>query len=80
MIYSSPHPAVEIPEGSLHDQILVAMDARGSAAALVDDASGRTLSDHEVTGSIRGAAAGLQQRGHGPGDVVCVAAPASPSG
>jgi hypothetical protein len=53
------------------------MDARGSAAALVDDASGRTLSDHEVTGSIRGAA-GLQQRGHGPGDLVCVAAPASP--
>jgi acyl-CoA synthetase (AMP-forming)/AMP-acid ligase II len=78
MIHSSPHPAVAIAEGPLHHQVLVAMDDLGPAPALVDDATGRTLSGHEVAGAVRGTAAGLQQRGHGPGDVVCIAAPASP--
>jgi acyl-CoA synthetase (AMP-forming)/AMP-acid ligase II len=78
MIYSSPHPAIDIPDVTLHDLVLARAAELGDKPAFVDCASGRALSFAEVDRLTRSLAAGLQARGLEPGQVVGIFAPNLP--
>ena len=78
MIHQSPHPPVEIPDVPLADFVLAGAAARGERPALVDAASGRTLTYAGLDALARGIASGLQRRGLEPGHVVGILAPNVP--
>ncbi len=78
MIHESPHPPVEIPDVSLAEFVLADAAARGERPALVDAASGRTLTYAGLDALARGVASGLQRRGLEPGQVVGILAPNLP--
>src|SRR6478752_2241188 len=56
MIHRSPHPPVEIPDVALADFVLADAAARGERPALVDAASGRTLTYAGLDALARGVA------------------------
>jgi acyl-CoA synthetase (AMP-forming)/AMP-acid ligase II len=74
----SPFPDVEIPDVSLTDFVLAGAAGLGGRPALIDAASGRTLSYAQLAESVRAAAAGLAGRGFGKGDVFAHYAPNLP--
>ena len=74
----SPYPDVEIPEVSLTDLVLGRSRELGEKPALVDAPSGRTLTYHGLTDSIRRTAAGLAERGLKKGDVFAIYSPNVP--
>ena len=78
MIHQSPHPPVEIPDVALADFVLADAAARGERPALVDAASGRTLTYAGLDALARGVASGLQRCGLEPGQVVGILAPNVP--
>ena len=78
MIHESPHPPVDIPDVSLAEFVLAGAAARGERPALVDAASGRTLTYAGLDALARGVASGLQRRGLEPGQVVGILAPNLP--
>ncbi|HVF31603.1 MAG TPA: 4-coumarate--CoA ligase family protein [Acidimicrobiales bacterium] len=78
MIYASPLPDVEIPDGTITAFVLRKADERADQPALVDGASGRTLTFAELRDAIRRFAGGLAARGFGPGDSLAIMAPNIP--
>ncbi len=78
MIYTSPHPPIEIPDVTLHELVLGRAAERGGKPALIDCTSGRALSFGDVDRMTRALAAGLQARGLQPGQVVGTFAPNLP--
>jgi len=74
----SPFPDVEIPDASFTEFVLAGAAGLGGKPALIDAASGRTLSYAQLAESVRAAAAGLAGRGFGKGDVFAHYAPNLP--
>jgi acyl-CoA synthetase (AMP-forming)/AMP-acid ligase II len=72
MTFRSPFPDVEIPDVSLTEYVLGHADALGDKPALIDAATGRTISYAELPRLIRETAAGLARRGIAKGDVVAI--------
>lgn len=78
MIFTSPDPAVAIPEVPLTPFLLEKAAARGDKPALIDGPSGRTLTYRGWAEAVRRTAAGLSQRGFGKGDVFGIYSPNLP--
>ena len=78
MIFKSPHPDVALPDVALHEFVLGGAAALGDKPALIDAASGRSLSYAALAGGVPRVAAGLAARGLRPGDVVGVFMPNAP--
>jgi len=74
----SPYPDVEIPEVSLFDFLFTGFGERAGAPALIDGASGATITFGELAGMVGKIAAALAERGIGAGDVVALFAPNTP--
>jgi acyl-CoA synthetase (AMP-forming)/AMP-acid ligase II len=72
MVFKSPYPDVSIPDVSLTEYVLRRAEALGEKPALVDGASGRTITFGQLPGMVRTVAAGLARRGIGKGDVVAL--------
>ena len=77
-IYSSPHAPVEIPDVPLADFVLARANERGARAALVDGASGGTITYAELPGLVDRAAAALSRRGLRKADVCAIFSPNTP--
>ncbi|HET8644660.1 MAG TPA: AMP-binding protein, partial [Vicinamibacteria bacterium] len=78
MIFTSPEPAIPIPEVPLTPFLLESAAARGDKPALIDGPSGRTLTYRGWAEAVRRGAAGLAQRGFGKGDVFAIYSPNLP--
>src|SRR3954467_8744353 len=78
MLFASPFPEVDIPDVTLPAFVLEHAAARADRPALIDGATGETLSYAELVGQVRSLAAGLAGRGIGRGDVVALCAPNAP--
>ncbi len=75
MIFHSPFPEVTIPETSLAPFVLEHARALGAKLALIDGASGRTISYAELDEQVRRVATGLAARGLRKGDVFAIFSP-----
>ncbi|MDX3547488.1 AMP-binding protein [Streptomyces europaeiscabiei] len=75
MIFKSKYPDVAPVDHPLHEWVLGDASRRGTRPALVDVASGRTLTYGELAALVRGIAAGLAAEGIGKGDVVALHSP-----
>jgi acyl-CoA synthetase (AMP-forming)/AMP-acid ligase II len=78
MIYTSPHPDVDIPDVSLPDFILGEAGERADRSALIDGPSGRTLTYGELQQATAACAGGLAARGLETGDVFAIYSPNLP--
>jgi len=78
MIFSSPHPAVMIPDTSLTDFVLKRAPDLGGKPAIIDGPSGRTISYAQLTETIYRLAAGLASHGLSKGDVLAIYSTNSP--
>jgi acyl-CoA synthetase (AMP-forming)/AMP-acid ligase II len=78
MIFKSPHRDITVPDLALHRFVLGQAAARGEKPALVDAATGRTLTYAQLAVGVDRIAAGLAARGFGPGDVLGLFAPNCP--
>jgi len=78
MIYTSPHPDVDIPDVSLPSFILNGATERADRPALIDGPSGRTLTYGELQQATAACAGGLAARGFGNGDVFAIYSPNLP--
>jgi len=78
MIYTSPHPDVDIPEVSLPDFILDGAAEHADRPALIDGPSGRTLTYGELRQATAACAGGLAARGLEKGDVFAIYSPNLP--
>lgn len=77
MIIRSPYADLEIAEASLPEFVLGQAEERGGRPALIEAATGRTLSYRDLVTTVRQAAAGLASRGVAKGDVLGLCAPNS---
>ncbi|MDD7942728.1 AMP-binding protein [Actinomycetospora lutea] len=77
-VRASRWPAVQVPDLSLPEFLLRAADDRSDAPAVIDAASGRTLTYGELRRDVRRCAVGLRRRGMRRGDVLAIVAPNSP--
>ena len=75
MIFRSPHPDITIPNISLTRFVLRHADRLAEKPALIDGASGRSLTYGKLAGDVRRAAAGLARRGFRKGEVLTICAP-----
>jgi acyl-CoA synthetase (AMP-forming)/AMP-acid ligase II len=75
MIFRSPHPDVAIADVPLPRLLLDAAARRPGKPALVDGASGRTLTFGDWAAAVRRGAHGLAARGFGQGDVFAIYSP-----
>jgi acyl-CoA synthetase (AMP-forming)/AMP-acid ligase II len=71
-------PDVDIPNVPLTDFVFARAAELGDKAALIDGASGRTLTYAQLVGAIKRCAAGLSAKGFGKGDVLAIYAPNVP--
>ena len=78
MVFASPLPDVEIPLVPLSEYVLANAAALGDKPALVDGASGRTITYSGLAAAVRGFAGGLVRYGMKPGDVLALMAPNIP--
>jgi acyl-CoA synthetase (AMP-forming)/AMP-acid ligase II len=78
VVIRSPFSDVEIPDMSFTEFVLARAGERGDKPALIEAASGRTISYAELAASVRAVAAGLAARGFGKGDVFAHLAPNLP--
>ena len=78
MIFRSPFGEVTVPETALPAFVLEHAGQRGDRPAVIDGATGRTLTYAELDRQIRALAAGLAGRGIGADDVVALCAPNMP--
>ncbi len=77
MIFRSPYGDVAVPQTSLPAFVL-ATRGRGERAAVVDAASGRTLTYDELAGAVRRVASALTARGLAKGEVLAIWCPNGP--
>lgn len=78
LIHRSRFPEVALPAVTIHELVLGAAAAHGERPALIDAASGRTLTFAAVARDARRLAAGLARRGFGPGEVFALVLPNLP--
>jgi acyl-CoA synthetase (AMP-forming)/AMP-acid ligase II len=78
MIYTSPHPDVDIPDVSLPSFILDGAEERAGRSALIDGPSGRTLTYGELQQATAACAGGLAAQGLEAGDVFAIYSPNLP--
>ncbi len=78
MIHHSPYPDVTIPDVALTPYLLRRAGDLADRPALVDGPTGRTLTYGQLADAIRAMAAGLADRGFGPGDVMAICCPNVP--
>jgi acyl-CoA synthetase (AMP-forming)/AMP-acid ligase II len=78
MIFRAPEPPIVIPEVPLTSFLLERAAGRGDHPAFIDGPSGRTLTYDGWAKAVRGAAAGLAQRGFRKGDVFAIYSPNLP--
>ena len=77
-VVASPWPEPDIPAGSLTSFLLSAVPQRADHPAVVDAATGRSLTYGELTHQVERVAAGLAAHDLAKGDVVAILAPNSP--
>lgn len=78
MIFTSPLPDVEIPDSTITEFVLRKVDGQPDRPALVDGASGRTLTYAGLRDAIARFAGGLSARGFAKGDTLALMAPNVP--
>ncbi len=78
MIFSSPHPAVTIPEISITEFVLARADDLGRKPALIEGVSGRTVVYADLPGLIRRLAKGLVTQRFKKDDVLAIYSPNLP--
>ena len=78
MIFTSPHEAVEIPDLSLTDYVLLRSREFGDKPALIDGPSGRTYTYAELPLLIDRLASGFAAHGLVKGDVFAIYSPNLP--
>jgi acyl-CoA synthetase (AMP-forming)/AMP-acid ligase II len=78
LVFRSPFADLTVPELSLTQAILDRAACLGSKPAIIDGASGATLTYADLGSMIRSLAAGLVDDGLAKGDVVAIAAANSP--
>jgi acyl-CoA synthetase (AMP-forming)/AMP-acid ligase II len=78
MIFQAPEEPVEIPNIALTPFLLQSAEARRDKPALIDAASGRTLTYGGWADSVRRVATGLSRRGLRKGDVFAIYSPNLP--
>jgi acyl-CoA synthetase (AMP-forming)/AMP-acid ligase II len=76
--FRSRWPAVEVPDVGVPEFLLEHPAARADAPAVIDGASGRTLTYGDLRRDIRRCARGLTRGGFGRGDVLAIVAPNVP--
>jgi acyl-CoA synthetase (AMP-forming)/AMP-acid ligase II len=77
-IIRSQYPDVEIPEVTLTELVLGEAAARGDKPAIIDGASGRTITYAQLVTGVRRTAAGLAAHGLSKGDVLGIYSPNVP--
>lgn len=77
-IYRSPHAPIEIPDVPLADFVLARAPERGDRPALIDAATGRTITYARLPELVGRAAAALSAAGLGKGDVCAIFSPNTP--
>lgn len=78
MIFSSPHPAVTIPEISLTEFVLRRAAEFGDKPALIEGQTGRTITYAQLVPTIQRLAAGFAEYGLRQGDVLGIYSPNLP--
>jgi acyl-CoA synthetase (AMP-forming)/AMP-acid ligase II len=78
VVFRSPLPDVVIPDVPLTDFVLEHAVSRRDKPALVEAATGRTLTYGELADGVQRVAAGLSRRGFDKGDVLTVYSPNLP--
>jgi acyl-CoA synthetase (AMP-forming)/AMP-acid ligase II len=78
MIIRSPWPDVTIPDVSITEYVLRHADRLRDRPAMIDGASGRTLTYGQLADSIRRVATALARRGFRKGDVLAIYSPNVP--
>jgi acyl-CoA synthetase (AMP-forming)/AMP-acid ligase II len=78
MIYVAPEAPLDIPETALTPFLLERAAARGDKPALVDAATGRTLTYRTWADAVRRTAAGLARRGFRKGEILAIYSPNLP--
>src|ERR687883_372762 len=77
-IIRSQYPDVQIPQLTITALVLGRASERGDKPAIIDGASGRTITYAQLAGGVRRAAAGLAAHGLSKGDVLGIYAPNVP--
>jgi acyl-CoA synthetase (AMP-forming)/AMP-acid ligase II len=77
-IIRSQYPDVDIPHVTLTELVLGRAAERGDKPAIIDGASGRTLTYAQLVGGVRRAAAGFAAHGLSKGDVLGIYSPNVP--
>jgi acyl-CoA synthetase (AMP-forming)/AMP-acid ligase II len=77
-IIRSQYPDVDIPEVTITELVLARAAERGDKPAIIDGASGRTLTYAQLVVGMRRTAAGLAARGLTRGDVLGIYSPNVP--
>ena len=78
MIFNSPHPDVTIPDVSVPKFVLRHAKRLADKPAIIEAATGRTLTYAQLEEAIRKVAAGLAARGFVKGDVLAIYSPNVP--
>src|SRR5262245_51750090 len=77
MIVRSPYPPVNVPDIPLTDFVFQKARRLGDKTAILDGATGRTITYGELTLAISRVAAGLHELGFNPSDVMAICSPNS---
>jgi acyl-CoA synthetase (AMP-forming)/AMP-acid ligase II len=78
MIFRSPHPDLAIPAVNVSSFVLDRCAMFGDRPAIIDSATGRTLSYAQMVLDVERVAAGLALRGFGKGGVFAICCPNMP--
>jgi len=78
MIFRSPHPDVEIPDGTLGEYLFEDLASRADRPALIEGPTGRTITYGQLYDAIVAVALALTERGIRPGDVIAICSPNVP--
>jgi acyl-CoA synthetase (AMP-forming)/AMP-acid ligase II len=78
MVITSPFAELDIPDVALTDYVFEHLARHADRPALIDGATGAVTTHAELAAQVRRVAAGLAERGIGPGDVVGIYSPNVP--
>lgn len=78
MIFTSPHPRIDVPDINLTDYVLSRASELGDKPALIDGPSGRTYTYGQLATTIRRLSAGFAAHGLAHGEVFAIYSPNIP--
>jgi len=78
VIFTSPHPDVQIPDIALTPYVLEKAERRRDRVAIVEAASGRSYTYGQIADGVKRFSAGLHEKGFGKGDVLAILSPNVP--